>query len=171
MILHELEKQFSDVAYPGDQAVGDSYPNEWEPTLRRLHGKDWRQVTVDDFDSQGGLIEGVQALSLKGFIYFLPGLVRIALTQPDHRYTIASALLPLFTHPDYLGSSFERQQAIMTALSPQRREFLVRFFAAMQEAETTLCPVVVESAIANLRNGRVASYRHADVEKLNAKGG
>ncbi len=136
-----------------------------------MHGKDWRQVTIEDFDSQGGIIEGVQALSLEGFIYYLPGLVRIALTKPECRYIISSALLPLLTAPDYLGSSFEKQQAILRSLSPQQRDFLARFLAAMHKAEPTLCPVVVESAIANLRNGEITPFKHEDVLKWVAKAG
>lgn len=46
---------------------------------------------------------------------------------------------------------------------------MARFFAAMQEAEPLLCPVVIESAIANLANGRVDPYRIEDVKKWNEK--
>lgn len=169
MLLDEIETTFSGSAYPGDNALAESYPNEWESTLRQLQGKDWRTVTARDFDSQGGIIEGVQALSIQGFTYFLPGLVRIALTQADHRYIISSALLSRFTRPDQLERPLESQERILFALSPQQREFLARFFAAMQEAEPLLFPVLVKSAISNLASARVDPYRHEDVHKWAAK--
>lgn len=165
MLLYELNSAFRDVVYPGDRALGDSYPNEWESTLRNLHGKDWRSVKGEDFDSQGGIIEGVQALSLKGFIYFLPGLIRIALTDAAHRQIVVDALLTQFTVPDYLSGDAAEEKRIVAALSPARRNFLVRFFTAMREADPTLCPVVVDSAIFNLKAGEVIPYRHDDVIK------
>jgi hypothetical protein len=51
------------------------------------------------------------------------------------------------------------------ALSPARRNFLIRFFSSMREADPTLCPVIVDSAISNLKAGSVTPYKHDDVQK------
>ncbi|MGZ4962096.1 MAG: hypothetical protein ACXWC8_06015 [Limisphaerales bacterium] len=169
MLLYELNHLFSDVVYPGDKALADSYPNEWEFTLRNLQGKNWRSVKGQDFDSQGGIIEGVQALGLKGFIYFLPGLVHICLTDADSRYIVTSALLNNFTIPDYLPESVATLKKIMAALSPARRSFMARFFSSMREAEPTLCPIVVDSAVFNLTVGDIVPYKHEDVKKWAAQ--
>ena len=142
-----------------------SRPSEWDSTLRRLCGKSWRQVTVEDFDSQDGLVGSVQALSLKGLVYFLPGLVRIALTDSTARYAVVDALVSLFTCPDYLRESSGFQKEVIAALSAARRDFLARFLAEMEKGEAHFCPVLIQSAIANLRNGGVKSYRHEDVQK------
>ena len=163
-MVHELDKLFSEAKYPGDTALADTYPNEWEAMLKQLHGKHWRQVTVKDFDSQGGVIEGVQALGHKGFIYFLPGLLRLALTEEDHRYPIVSALLTRFTHPDYAEEVLSRQQAIIGALTTEQREFLIRFFHESLTIEETLCPTIVKSAVENLKNGQVRCYRQGEIE-------
>src|SRR5262245_48940093 len=123
MLLDEINREFSDVVYPGDNALADSYPNEWESTLGNLRGKDWRRVEGKDFDSRGGIIEVVQALGLKGFIYFLPGLLRISLADADSRYAVVSALLTRFTVSDYPSAKIQKR--IIAALSPARRGFLV----------------------------------------------
>ena len=165
MLLNEINREFCDVVYPGDAGLADSYPNEWEPTLRNLHGKDWRCVESRDFDSQGGMIEGIQALGLKGFIYFLPGLIRISLIDADSRYMIVSALLTRFTVPDSLAQSLAIQKKILASLSPARRSLLIRFFSVIRESEPLLCPVLIDSAISNLKAGDVTPYKEEDVKK------
>ena len=170
-ILHELDSAFGDVSYPGDTALAASRPSEWDSTLRRLCGKRWREVTAEDFDSQDGLVGSVQALSLKGLVYFLPGLVRIALTDSTARYAVVDALVSRFTCPDHLPESCGFEKEVIAALSATRRDFLARFLAEMEKVEPHFCPVLIESAIANLRNGDVKSYRHEDVQKWAAKSG
>lgn len=61
MLLDEIETTFSGSTYPGAYALADEYPNEWESTLCKLQGKDWRTVVTSDFDSQGGVAEGVRS--------------------------------------------------------------------------------------------------------------
>ena len=163
MLLDELYRVFSGVVYPGDNALADSYPNEWEPTLKNLFGKDWRSVVATDFDSAGGIIEGIQALGLKGFVYFLPGLVRISVIDAESRYAVVSALLTRFTAPDYLSSSVTPQKKIMAALSPAHRSFMIGFLCAMREAEPRLCPIIVDSAVFNLKAGDIIPYKNEDV--------
>jgi hypothetical protein len=163
-MVHELDKLFAEAKYPGDMALADAYPNEWEATLKRLQGKHWRSVVVKDFDSQGGITEGVQALGLKGFHFFLPGLLRLALTEPEHRYPIVDALLTRFTHPDEAAEECARQQAIVSALTVEQRDFLARFFAESLAQEETLCPVMVKCAVENLKNGQVRCYRQSEIE-------
>jgi hypothetical protein len=165
MLIDELNRMFADVVYPGDKALAGSYPNEWESTLRNLQGKDWRTVASKDFDSQGGIIEGVQVLGLKAFIYFLPGLIRICLTDSDSRYDVAAALLTRFTVPDYLSATVAAEKALMAALSPARRSFLVRFFSSLRETEPTLCPIIIDSAVFNLKVGDIIPYKHEDVKQ------
>lgn len=165
MLLYELNRVFAGVVYPGDNALADSYPNEWEPTLRNLHGKDWRSVVAKDFDSEGDISEGIHSLGLKGFIYFLPGLVRISLTDVENRYAVVSALLNRFTTSDRLSAPMMPRKKILIALSPARRNFMISFFSSMQEAEPMLCPIIVDSAIFNLKAGDVIPYMEEDVKK------
>lgn len=165
MLLWELNRLFADVEYPGDGALGISSPSEWDSMLRRLRGKNWRAVTVDDFDAQGGLEEGVQALSLKAFIYYLPGLVRIALSDQNSRYAVSHALLSMFTWPDNLNRTPDQQNRVIAALSPARRSFLISFLEEMQLLDSCLCSVLVDSAKTNLRAGNVTPYQQADVDR------
>ncbi len=162
MLLRELDQLFSDTRYPGDDALGD-LSSEWACTLRCLQGKNWRSVKPGDFDSQSGLIEGVQALSPKGFVYFLPGLVRLALTDVEVRYAISIALLSAFTRPDYLPTRPEDSQ-ILSMLSLMQRRFLISFLNEVQAMEPQLCPIVVNSAKVNLQTGTITPYLQKDVE-------
>ena len=165
MLSDELESLFGQVPYPGDKALADSYPNEWDSTIEQLHGKDWRTVGVLAFDSQGGIVEGIQALSAIGFIYFLPGLVRIALAQPEDRYLIVSALLTRFTHLDRPQSSCRKQQEIIERLSSDQRNFLSPFFAEMQTREPLICSVLIGSARRNLAEGKLTPYTQNQIDQ------
>ena len=170
-----LNRLFSEVVRPGYAGLADSYPNEWESTLRQLDGKDWRTVKIEDFDSQGGILEGIQVLGLKGFMFFLPGLVRIALTQPEPRYMVAYALMTRFTQREALPqftSTAERTLAALSlseaqqriaALAPAQREFLARVLTSIQESEPDLYSLLVDSAISNLRLGEIVPYRDKDL--------
>jgi hypothetical protein len=164
MLVHEFNRIFSDLKHPGDDALAEREPSEWDGTIQRLKGKSWRNVALDDFESQSGVIEGVQALSPRGFIYFLPGLVKIALTNPDARDTVTSALLPWFTVPDYLDQE-RRDSGVLSLLSPGQRRFLISFFAEMQKTESDLCAPMVDSAIANLKAGEMSPYKQEDVKR------
>ena len=167
-LYDELESLFGEFAHPGDKALASSLPNEWESIFEQLHGKNWHTVEISDFDSQGGIYEGIQVLSVRGFVYFLPGLVRIALTQPRSEPVI-SALLSQFAHLDRPGSSFQKQQKIIASLSPEQRNFLARFFAEMQRLDPLICSAISDSAIRNLAEGRITSYQQSDVEQWLSK--
>ena len=162
MLLNELNQEFADVSYPGDDQLADSYPNEWESTLDNLRGKDWRVVEAKDFDSQDGVIEGIQALGSRGFLYFLPGLLRIFLTDPGSRYSVGYGLLTWFTVPEGMKPD-DSQDAVVHALSSVRRDFLVRFFSVLRIQESDLSPAIVDAAIASLRAGAVTAYKLDDV--------
>ncbi|MEK7953821.1 ankyrin repeat domain-containing protein [Luteolibacter soli] len=158
MLLEKLNQEFSDISYPGDDQLADSYPNEWEATLDNLCGKDWRDVEAKDFDSQGGVIEGIQALGSKGFLYFLPGLVRIFLTDPVSRYSVGYGLLTWFTVPEGIKPD-DSQIVVLHALPSARRDFMVRFFGVFRILEPDLSPAIVDAAIVSLRAGVVTAYR------------
>jgi hypothetical protein len=53
----------------------------------------------------------------------------------------------------------------MAALSPIRRSFMVNFFSSLREAERNLCPVIVDSAIFNLKAGDIIPYKNEEVMK------
>jgi hypothetical protein len=154
MLLRELDNLFSDVCYPGDKALADYWPNEWESFFERVKGKNWRNVTANDFVFDAGIDEGIQALSLKGFIYYLPGLVHIALTKSDDRYPVASALLTLFSIPDRdrAPSATNSQRNVILSLSAARRDFLIRFFLKMKQMEPNLSPSLIDSVITILKH-------------------
>lgn len=165
-MLDELEIAFSDLVYPGDEELGESRPNEWETTYERLYGKDWREVTFDDFEADGGLLEAVNVLSSQGFIYFLPGLLRIALMNSDFRYITAYAISNEFSVPDYLvESGTEEIRRRIDRLNQVQRDFLIRFFTWTRKEEPDLCPVLIDSAIKNLTTGEITAYRQRSVEE------
>jgi hypothetical protein len=180
MLLHEIEPLFGAVKQPRASELGAPGSEEWVNTLNRLASKTWRNVALDDFDSQGGLLETVSVLSAKGILYFLPGLLRLALYSHDEgdRYLITSALLNVFTHP--ANSKCSREQAlVLSHLSGPQRGFLIRFFDAAQRQDSTICPEIVRAAVASLQAGEAVPYSqqqvrawasqfassHADVER------
>jgi hypothetical protein len=164
-VLLELESLFGHTEYPGDAALADSWPNEWESTFEQLSGKDWRTVQIDDFDSQGGAMEGILMLSAAGFIYFLPGLIRIALFETEQMYIVTNALVTRFTCCDNSQGSFENERKIIAGLSVDQREFLVSFFREIQKKDRSICPVLIESAIRNLTTGSIEPYQYIDVQR------
>jgi hypothetical protein len=164
-LLYQLDPLFGEVVYPGHSALADSFPNEWESALKKLHGKDWKSVRWEDFEFDGNIGETVGALSVKGFIYFLLGLIRLVLTDSDRRYSIVHALLHRFTVPEDSSYPKTEQKKILAALSSERRKFLMTFLAAMRDAESTLCPVIIDAAILSLKSSDVIPYKREEVER------
>ncbi len=164
MLLHELDRLFSDVKRPDPIELGSHGSEEWASTLRHLAAKTWRNVTVEDFDSQDGLLGTVNVLSARGILYFLPGLLRLTLNSREEgiRYLIASALLNVFTHPD-LSKASREQVAVLSSLSGSQRDFLIRFFEEKQRELPTICPVILQAAITSLKAGEPLPYSQEQV--------
>lgn len=159
MLLYEIDNLFGHVKKPDRHQLGARGTEEWACTLNHLHTRTWRQVTLEDFDSQDGVAGTISVLSKSGFIYFLPGLLRLALTTPDgdERYVIVSALVDVFTRPDYLAPDIENTAKLKT-LSPEQRGWLIRFLEEVRKGLPTLYPIVIDAAIASLKAGETIPH-------------
>ena len=161
MFDNELERLFGGNQHPGLEALADYWPNEWEGTFERLADKDWRTALEEDFDAQGGIMEGINVLSARGFIYFLPGLMRM--THGESGLAIVSAILTRFTYEEEEQRHAPDVQDVISKLNREQRQFVVRYLRDAQKHEPTLCPVLVDSAVANLMNGTASAYKHSEI--------
>ena len=187
MDINDIEAAFGKAKYPDQGFPGEIRPSEWEYVYDRLRGKDWHDLAVEDIDAQGGVHEGISCLSADTFVYFLPGLMKLALNDTETisiRYAIVDAIVSRLTRSDYqyktnahghlrrrqqrrtereLQKSLAEQESVLALLSPKQRQFLVKFLHYATQQEPTMCPVVVNSAIQNLEQGRIEAYRQDDV--------
>ena len=186
MNIDDIEVVFGNAKYPEKGFPREERPSEWEYIYDQLRGKDWHDLAVEDIDAQGGVHEGISCLSADTFVYFLPGLMKLALNDTETisiRYAIADAIASRLTVSDYqyqakgrghlrrqqrrmgreLQNSLANGESVLVLLSSGQREFLIRFLLDAIQEEPTLCPVVVNSAIHNLEQGRIEVYRHDDV--------
>jgi hypothetical protein len=188
MNIAEIESVFGTAKYPELGFPLEERPSEWEYVYDQLRGKDWHDLAVEDLDAQGGLNEAICCLSVDVFVYFLPGLINLALNDPETistRYGIVDGIVSRLTRSDQAtgrGQLLKRRQkqfdrararhlqkrlavegTIFVLLSSEQRQFLIKFLRYAMQQEPTLCPVLVNSAIRNLERGEIAAYVHEDI--------
>ena len=108
-------------------------------------------------------MEGIQVLSAAGFVYFLPGLIRLALREPTGRYAIVSAMLTWFARADTEQTPALHQTRVMAALSAEQRLYVADFLRHAQQLEPTLCSLILKSAVSNLTHGEIKPYRQQEL--------
>jgi len=109
------------------------------------------------------IIEGIQVLSAAGFVCFSPGLIRLALREPNGRYAIVSAMLTWFAREENGQNRVLHQTKVMASLSAKQRLFIADFLLQAQHLEPTLCSLIVKSAVSNLTHGEIKPYRQQDL--------
>lgn len=197
MTINDIEAVFGKVKYPAGGFPGEERPSEWKYIYDQLRGKNWQDLAIEDLDAQGGLNEGILCLSVDAFVYFLPGLMKLALNDTETisiRWAIVNAIVVRLTCSDYryqtkarghllrrqrrqreqeLQNSLAKGESVLALLSSGQRQFLIKVLLDAMQQEPTLCLVVVNSAIHNLEHGKIELYRHDDVlqwaEALNQK--
>jgi hypothetical protein len=185
MTINDIEDVFGKEKYPENGFPLEERQSEWEYIYDGLRGKDWHDLAIEDLDAMSGTDEGISCLSADTFVYFLPGLINLVLKDASaNRYRIVTCIADRLARPDHLyqvtgrGDERRRQQkelewlladamadeeAIFELLSPRQRQFLIKFMRDALQAEPTMCPIVVNSAIHNLEQGKVEPYRQDDV--------
>jgi hypothetical protein len=160
----EINDAFAEVRYPENGLLGNSFPGEWDYIYAHLQGKDWHHLVAADLNSPGGMIEGIQSLNAGAFVYFLPGLLNLALNDSAARYCIVTGILSRLTGPEgQMTASLLNQEPVISQLSDEQRQCLIDFLAEIKQREPMLCPVIVNSAIQSLQHGKIALYRHDDI--------
>jgi hypothetical protein len=187
MTIADIEAIFGKDKYPENGFPGEERPSEWKYVYDRLRGKDWHDLALPDLETQGGINEGISCLSADTFVYFLPGLINLALNNTSTmstRYVIADAIAARLTLAQYqphatgggylkrrqqgrteleVKNSLTEKEQLLALLSLRQRQFLITFLNDAAEQEPTLCRVVVNSAIHSLEQGRIEPYQYADV--------
>ena len=164
MNIDDINAAFADVKYPENGFLGETRPSEWDYIYQRLRGKNWRDLRAEDLDCQGGIIEGIQSLNVEAFVYFLPGMLNLILKDFSPGYVILDGILSRLTRSEREpGASLTIQDSVMALLSDKQRQFLIGFLVESARSEPTLCPIILDSAIQNLRNGKISPYRRDDI--------
>jgi len=107
-LAREVEAAFAERPYPGDDALTwppSVFEQERDATQHFFQGKDWRELTADSILKERSLEPNFFLSYLRGvgFLYFIPGLLKILL-EPDCDDNLEGTILNQFGGPSWGGS-------------------------------------------------------------------
>jgi hypothetical protein len=82
-VIQQIESAFGDVPYPGDESITPEHqPDDvdYVDVANAFRGRHWRDITAEWLTKQG---RQVSFLSVKAFVFFLPGYMIAFLSHPD----------------------------------------------------------------------------------------
>jgi len=156
VLIDDIRAAFPTSPYPGDHILSNCWCDDCEFSVRNLRGKSWKQLRLEDFNGESA------DMSLRAFRYYLPGLMCLAVQNPDDS-SLSSMVGSRFIVSDVepLARMAEVQETV-NRLSMQQRRAVASFFQwmACQERQS---PLLVEAAMKSVMSRRVEPYRHNEL--------
>lgn len=152
-LLAEIRAAFPATAYPGDAVLSDCWCEECKGKYRNLRGKSWKQLRLDDFNSEE------IPLSDDAFRYYLPGLLCLAVQHPDED-NLGATIHSRFIVSDLDSPEKVREVlAMVSHFSLRQRRALELFFQWLGSSKC-YCSLTVDAALVAVRDNRVEPYSH-----------
>src|SRR5579862_9467777 len=101
-LVQQVETAFSDVPYPGDDAIVPLYDNkphcdECTELAEKFRGKNWQLVPFETLFWERG---SLPLFTTEAFRYYLPAFLRAELLHPSETDTLGENLYNLLTPPE-----------------------------------------------------------------------
>lgn len=155
-LLAEIRAAFPASPYPGDAVLSDCWCGECEFSVRNLRGKSWTQLRQEDFNGSNA------ELSLGAFRYYLPGLLSLAVQDPDE-LILACRVNGLFVVSDLdPPEKAEEVRETVNCLSIKRRRVVARFLQWLAD-QGWQAPILVDAALKAVRDRQIEPYSHDEV--------
>ena len=163
MLRDEVIIAFSKTPYPGDEALTACSCDECRGEVSRFEGKKWSRLSLQDL-REGDCGASIPSLTPTAFHYFLPGLLIVALDNPDIQTLLLGRVIRRLVVSDRAGEARRRNvEQIHKRLSSRQRQVLVD---VMRQVEDSVPhdPVTWNSALGNLIGGTVIPYSQASAD-------
>src|SRR5262249_27728071 len=141
----QIRAAFPSVPYPGDHILSNCWCDECAWSVRKLRGKSWKKLRLEDLGSSDG-----GAMSPRGFRYFLPGLLCLAVQHPesDAGSEIVGGLV--VSDAEHSPKAIDLRNQTLVGLSLRQRRVILEFLLWLGKQKWT-APILFEAAIKNVR--------------------
>jgi hypothetical protein len=160
-LREEILYAFSKTPRPTDGDLTSCPCDECQWEVRRFRGQTWIRLTWEDLGEDGNVF----FLTPEAFHYFLPGLMLLALDDPEDGSGLLGKIVSRIVISDR-ASEQDREGAgrILKRLSPRQRQLLIDLLRQSEDTAPHI-PAIWGSAIRNLSGRNVSSYAQADIEQ------
>jgi len=133
-LCSEIDSAFADKAYPGDDKIVRSrdacQSDESAQTAKYFIGRQWRDVTIEGIHQNVHPNFFVSDLSLEGFVYFLPALLKACLDERDLYGIDTQVVHTLWTYPEEVAALLApaEKRVVVHALEYLAEEYNARHY-------------------------------------------
>lgn len=107
-LAREIEEAFAGHPYPGDGEIALRQPScpgyEGEEVWERFHGRDWREILRSAHEREFDPSSSMAFLTLRGFVYYLPAFLTLALEVEGPFEVGESVVFKLWSFPEEVAT-------------------------------------------------------------------